>query len=191
MSYEQETSHLVLHKSFKTKWGSEDGVCFLSGDKLLGSGWPSWNLEFWVLSLESKLFIFSNVIVSNHVSFCDIFPKWLKAQQTPLSVLKLQFDEFNRTPCLIVRIHKCLAPTGRPFWWEKNPQCPLLLWWTFDCVGPASTTAACAEEQNIWHFSVMTALLLLPFGSVCILSVWTHVSALVDKYFPALKQNST
>lgn len=80
---------------------------------------------------------------------------------------------------------------------RENPQCPLLLLWTFDCVGRASPVASCTEEsaagRNIWHFSVMTALLLLSFRTVCILSVWTHVSRgntksdLDDKYFPALE----
>lgn len=129
----------------------------------------------------------------------DIFPKWRSAP-TPSSTratserskcFKIavwpQRGGGPHTPSLIllhisvgiVRIQKCLAVTGRPLWLERTHNalccwCELLTAWA----GPRQqrTAQESAAGWNIWHFSVMTALLLLSFCAVCILSMWTHVS---------------
>lgn len=93
--------------------------------------------------------------------------------------LKLQFDpsieEVHTLPSRIllhisvgiVRIQKCWALTGRPYWLEQTHNalyccCELLTAWA-----GSQQWRACAEEsaagRNTWHFSVMTASLLRSF----------------------------
>ena len=94
--------------------------------------------------------------------------------------LKLQFDpsieEVHTLPSRIllhifvgiVRIQKCSALTGRPYWLEQTHNalyccCELLTAWA-----GSQQWRACAEEsaagRNTWHFSVMTASLLRSFS---------------------------
>lgn len=101
-----------------------------------------------------------------------------------LCVLKLLFDpstEEVHTPldisAGIVRIQKWKTPQIR-----DDPQCPVLLLWTFNCVGWGSTVASCAEESEYSTFLRDDSLVTTPVvrAASSVRGTWFGV-------FPALR----
>lgn len=150
----KRSSHLVLGKGGEKMWASS------VGDPIKSLSVIDWHL-------------------TRNDEACPPRPSAQAKSERSKCFLKLQFDpsieEVHTLPSRIllhisvgiVRIQKCWALTGRPYWLEQTHNalyccCELLTAWA-----GSQQWRACAEEsaagRNTWHFSVMTASLLRSF----------------------------